>query len=403
MQIFLDTANLKQIKEAVSWGAIDGVTTNPSLVSKEGGDFFPLLKEICQTVKGPVSMETGYHDYNNNEPIEDKKELEGIIENSHLLLGVLHNGWPFNQVSNIYKVARPKPPKPSRDYEDDPVRFVVVGLGMGHNRSKLVTETPGAKLIGVCDLREERAKKSSLAFGVPYELDVRRWLDNKDVEVVYVMTPTGRHLEVAKQALEAGKHVLCTKPMEVSLQAAEEMLELADKHRVLLGIDFQLRYERAATSLKAAIEDGVFGDLLGGRITLKCNRTDDYYKESGAWRGTKRWDGGGVMSNQSVHCIDEVVFALGVPSRVKADLWTQTHDIEGEDLGVGIWSYDNGAVLSYSATTSYPQLTFSPDFEVYGTDAAFSMTFGGIRQLDEERWFLNNAWTDRPPKVVDPP
>ena len=58
MKIFLDSANLTEIKEAVSWGAIDGVTTNPSLVAKEGRDFFPLLKEICETVHGPVSMET---------------------------------------------------------------------------------------------------------------------------------------------------------------------------------------------------------------------------------------------------------------------------------------------------------------------------------------------------------
>ena len=58
MKIFLDTANLAQIRDAMSWGAIDGVTTNPSLVAKEGRDFFPLLKEICRTVKGPVSMET---------------------------------------------------------------------------------------------------------------------------------------------------------------------------------------------------------------------------------------------------------------------------------------------------------------------------------------------------------
>ncbi len=58
MKIFLDSANLTEIKEAVSWGAIDGVTTNPSLVAKEGRDFFPLLKEICETVNGPVSMET---------------------------------------------------------------------------------------------------------------------------------------------------------------------------------------------------------------------------------------------------------------------------------------------------------------------------------------------------------
>ena len=58
MKIFLDTASLTEIREAVSWGAIDGVTTNPSLVAKEGRDFFPLLKEICETVNGPVSMET---------------------------------------------------------------------------------------------------------------------------------------------------------------------------------------------------------------------------------------------------------------------------------------------------------------------------------------------------------
>ena len=58
MKIFLDSANMNEIKEAMSWGAIDGVTTNPSLVAKEGKEFFPLLKEICETVNGPVSMET---------------------------------------------------------------------------------------------------------------------------------------------------------------------------------------------------------------------------------------------------------------------------------------------------------------------------------------------------------
>jgi transaldolase len=62
MKIFLDSANLKEIREAMSWGAIDGVTTNPTLVAKEGREFFPLLKEICETVGGPVSMETTTRD-----------------------------------------------------------------------------------------------------------------------------------------------------------------------------------------------------------------------------------------------------------------------------------------------------------------------------------------------------
>jgi transaldolase len=62
MKIFLDSANITEIKQAASWGAIDGVTTNPSLVAKEGREFFPLLKEICDTVGGPVSMETTSRD-----------------------------------------------------------------------------------------------------------------------------------------------------------------------------------------------------------------------------------------------------------------------------------------------------------------------------------------------------
>ncbi len=62
MKIFLDSASLKEIRDAVSWGAIDGVTTNPSLVAKEGREFFPLLKEICEVVQGPVSMETTCRD-----------------------------------------------------------------------------------------------------------------------------------------------------------------------------------------------------------------------------------------------------------------------------------------------------------------------------------------------------
>jgi hypothetical protein len=108
------------------------------------------------------------------------------------------------------------------------------------------------------------------------------------------------------------------------------------------------------------------------------------------------------MSNQAVHSIDEVVYAVGLPSKVKADHWTQTHDIEGEDLGMAVWQYDNGLVMTFSATTSYPQVTWSPDVEIYGTQASFSLTFGGIRQKDEEKWFLDNAWTDNPPKVVEP-
>jgi len=72
MKLFLDSANVKEIKEALSWAAIDGVTTNPSLVAKEGREFFPLLREICELVNGPVSMETTVRD------------AEGMIEEGRI-------------------------------------------------------------------------------------------------------------------------------------------------------------------------------------------------------------------------------------------------------------------------------------------------------------------------------
>jgi predicted dehydrogenase len=206
---------------------------------------------------------------------------------------------------------------------------------------------------------------------------------------------------VAKLALEAGKHVLTTKPMEVSLEACEEMIKLADEKGLLLGVDFQMRFEQTSLTLKQAIKDGVFGKLLGGRVSLTTLRTDAYYQESGGWRGTKRWDGGGVMSNQAVHSADDMVYTIGLPARLKADIWTQTHDIEGEDLSMGVMEFEDGLVLQYFATTSYTQKTWSPDLWLYGTEAAYSMTYGGILERPDQKWFLNNAWQDKPPLVVE--
>ena len=67
------------------------------------------------------------------------------------------------------------------------------------------------------------------------------------------------------------------------------------------------------------------------------------------------------MSNQAVHSADDMVYTIGLPTRVKADIWTQTHDIEGEDLSMGVMEFEGGLALQYFATTSYTQKTWSPD------------------------------------------
>jgi UDP-N-acetyl-2-amino-2-deoxyglucuronate dehydrogenase len=340
---------------------------------------------------GPVSAET----HNPDPTVPDEVMSRRVVE-------VIQRAWPTAAPASLYEAAKPKPRAAARPWQDQPVGFAVVGLGMGHNRARQITETPGARLVGVCDLLEERARRSAQEFGVPYTLDARRWLDNKEVEVVYVMTPTGRHAEIAKMALEAGKHVITTKPMEASLAACDEMIRLAEKKDLLLAVDFGRRFEEDLHTLRNAVRKGLLGRLLGGDVSVKILRPMSYFQGIGSWHGTKRWDGGGVLSNQSIHHIDEVAFTVGIPSKVRANVWTQTHDIEAEDLGVAAWLYDNGLVLTFMGTTSYPQPTWYYRFELHGSEGAFSSTYGGMNDKPATWWYTDKEWTHQAPERVEP-
>lgn len=346
--------------------------------------------QICDNagLQGPVSVET----HNPDRSISN-------VDQSRNVFDVIKAAWPTAAPGMVDKAEEKI--EVTRDYE--PVGFVVVGLGMGHSRAKQVHQTPGTKLIGVCDIDEARAKRTGEELGVPWKCDVREWLDNEDVEVVYVMTPTGRHAEVGLQALEAGKHVLTTKPMEASIQACDEMIQFAEARDLLLGVDFGMRFESNLLSLRAGLATRRLGRLLGGEVVLKVLRTMEYFNSNGGWRGTRRWDGGGVLSNQSIHHIDQMAFALGVPKRVKCEVRTLNHEIEAEDLGCAVWEYENGALVNVLCTTNYPHPTWYFRLELFGTDGAVALGGGGPLDKPMERWYVDGAWSDKAPETVKSP
>ncbi len=337
-------------------------------------------------VAGPVSAETH----------NPKRAEISNVDMSHRVVEVILNAWPAAAPGGLFGEARPAKGV-TRPWADDPVRFVVVGLGMGHNRAKTITMTPGVKLVGVCDLREERAKRTGEECGVPFTTDIRPWLDRKDVEAVMVLTETGRHAEVALQALAAGKHTIVTKPMEATLAACDAMIREAESRKLLLAVDFDRRYQRETNSLKASIERGRLGRLLSATCSLKILRKMEYFRNDGGWRGTRRWDGGGVMSNQSIHHIDELAFTVGVPVKVRCNLWTQNHEIEAEDLGTAVWQYDDGLVVTFSATTSYPHPTWYYQTELVGANGIFFEASGGPFEKPMVRWFQDGAWSGQAP------
>lgn len=303
--------------------------------------------------------------------------------------------WPQSAPGDMLSALTPKIDI-ERPYQDNPVTYVVVGLGMGKNRCKQISETNGLKLVGVCDINEEKAKETGEQYGVKYSTDINDFLSDPEVEVMYIVTPTGTHCEIANQCLNAGKHVLLTKPMDATVEACDETIALAKEKGLMLGVDFDLHFRGPLTELQLAVQNDFFGKILSANMVLNVRRSQEYYDENGSWRGTWALDGGGALSNQGIHEINRMMSILGVPNKVRAMIRTQSFDIEAEDLGIAEWEYDNGCIARISATTSYTAPTWYTKFDIYGEKGAYLMCMGGP-EGEHTYWFQNGKWSEETP------
>jgi len=248
----------------------------------------------------------------------------------------------------------------------DPIRFAVVGLGMGFGRSKLCQQTEGAELVAVCDIDAERASKAESELGVPCVRDYDELIKRDDVDVVFLVTPSGMHVQQCEAAAAEGKHVATTKPMDVTLDACDRMIAACDRAGVMLAVDFQERYSIKTRRMRAALEQGLLGDLILTEARLKWFRGDAYYE---GWHGTWAVDGGGSLMNQSIHMIDLLQWFGGPVESVFGQMAVRTHKIETEDVATATIRFANGGFGVVVGTTTFPESKFY-EFEIHGTKAA---------------------------------
>lgn len=333
----------------------------------------------------PISIET-------HTPANSGLDGEETTKRVH---DYLKKVWPSAAPADMATALSPKI-NFERPYADNPVKFVVVGLGMGKERCKQISETNGIKLVGVCDTNELKAKDVGEQFNVAYSTDINVFLNDPEVEVMYIVTPTGTHCSIAEQCLNAGKHVLTTKPMDATYQACDSAIKLAKEKNLMLGVDFDLHFRGPLTELKQAVDNGYFGKILSANMVLNVRRTQEYYNENGGWRGTWALDGGGALSNQGIHEINRLITVLGVPDKVRAMIRTQTFDIEAEDMGMSEWIYDNGCVARISSTTSFTVPTWYTKFEIVGEKGAYVQCMGGP-EGGHTYWWVDGKWTENAP------
>jgi predicted dehydrogenase len=179
-----------------------------------------------------------------------------------------------------------------------------------------------------------------------------------DLDAVCVCTPSGIHAEGAITVLEAGKDVVIEKPVDITLRAADRLIEVQRATGRRVAVVSQHRFDAATQAVHEALTRGEFGRLTSGSAEVRWWRSQSYY-DSGGWRGTWELDGGGVLINQAIHSIDLLQWLMGEVVEVTAYTGLLAHErIEVEDTAVAILKFEGGALGTILATTAaFPGLT----------------------------------------------
>lgn len=242
-----------------------------------------------------------------------------------------------------------------------PLRFGIVGCGViGAHHAKMISEQLSglAELVAVCDVVPERYEKLAAQHGGDGYRSMSDMYRRDDIDAVIVCTPSGQHAGHGVAALRAGKHVVIEKPIDVSLDAADQLRAARDEGGRQLAVISQHRFDTASSIVHDAVSGGRFGRLTSGICQVSWWRSQPYY-DSGEWRGTWRFDGGGALMNQSIHTIDLMLWMLGEVDEVYAYTDLLAHErMEVEDTAVAAVRFASGAVGTILGTTAaYPGLT----------------------------------------------
>jgi UDP-N-acetyl-2-amino-2-deoxyglucuronate dehydrogenase len=237
------------------------------------------------------------------------------------------------------------------------LRFGVVGLGMGVTHCKDLRDAKGCELVALCDASPARLEQNQSEFGVRGTTDFAELLRDPEVDVVNICTPSGTHADLSVAALQAGKHVLCEKPPDVTVEAVDRMIAARDASGKALCVIFQSRFEPLYREIKHAIDSGRLGNLIGVHGAVNWWRADSYFVSPGNWKGTWKFDGGGSLANQGIHTLDLIQWLGGRVVEVYGKFGVYAHDIETEDKTAAVLTFANGAVGTVTTSTAaYPGL-----------------------------------------------
>ena len=270
------------------------------------------------------------------------------------------------------------------------MKYALIGCGriaVNHMKAAINNEL---EIVAVCDVLEEKMEELLAKYGLEKDESIKRYTDYKKMveemqpELASIATESGLHAEIALYCIEKGVNLIIEKPMAMSIEDANKIIDLAEKKNVKVSACHQNRFNVAIQKLRKAVESGRFGKLSHGTIHVRWNRNAGYYEQA-PWRGTWEQDGGALM-NQCIHGIDLLRWMMGDEiEEIYGATRQQFHDyLEAEDVGMAVIKFKNGAIGTIEGTTNVFPKNLEETLYIFGENG--TVKIGGTSTNNIDVW-----------------
>jgi predicted dehydrogenase len=239
------------------------------------------------------------------------------------------------------------------------LKFALIGCGrISPNHIQAALDN-NLDIVAVCDIEESKMDDTIKRFnlqGIKKYIDYNDMIKNENLDLIAICTESGKHGKISLECIEAGVNLIIEKPIALSLEEADAIIEKSKEKNLKVCACHQNRFNKSIQKIRSAVEENRFGRLLHGTAHIRWNRGKDYYTQA-PWRGTWEQDGGALM-NQCIHNIDllrwmmgdDIIEVVGITDNLMHDF------IEAEDLGMALIRFANGSYGIIEGTTNiYPK------------------------------------------------
>ena len=291
------------------------------------------------------------------------------------------------------------------------MRYAIIGCGrISPNHIAAALEN-GLDAVALCDIEEakmdETIEKFNLSNKIKKYLDYKLMLEKEKPELVAICTESGKHGKMALDCIEANANLIIEKPIALSLEEADLIIEKANKKNIKVSACHQNRFNKSVQKIREAVEANRFGKLMHATAHIRWNRGEDYYKQA-PWRGTWEQDGGALM-NQCIHNIDLLRWMMGDEiTEVVGMTDNLIHGyIDAEDLGMALVKFSNGSYGIIEGTTNIYPKNLEETLYIFGEKGTVKAGGKSVNLIEEWEFAdnLDNAdevkqnYFENPPNV----